>query len=175
MEEQADGGGVDREHQYGLARPVRTIDVVADPTADIGGDPACFAHELDDPVVPLTDHDLAQLVVGLADAVVVADRHGRIALWNAAATELLGWTAAEAIGEPLEVIVPDRHRKRHAEGYAAAIGRGTTKYGGELLKVPALHRDGHELRLAFTVTLLADAGGVGGVAAVLRGATDRSR
>jgi PAS domain S-box-containing protein len=142
---------------------------------DVGGDPACFAHELDDPVEPLTDHELAQLLVGLADAVIVADPHGRIAFWNAAATALLGWTAAEAIGEPLEIIVPDRHRKRHGDGYAAAVARGSTKYGPEdLLKVPALHRDGHELRLAFTVTLLARAGeGVGGVAAVLRRDTDR--
>jgi PAS domain S-box-containing protein len=148
---------------------------VADPhDPELGGDPACFAHELDDPVRPLTDHDLAGLVIGLADAVIVADPHGRIAFWNAAATRLLGWTAAEAIGEPLEVIVPDRHRKRHSEGFAAAIARGTTRYADELLKVPALHRDGHELRLAFTVTLLAgEGGGAVGVAAVLRSDTDR--
>jgi PAS domain S-box-containing protein len=141
--------------------------------ADLGGDPACFVHELDDPIRPLDEHDLAQLVVRLADAVVVADRHGRIAFWNAAAARLLGWEPAEAIGEPLEIIVPDRHRKRHSEGFAAAIARGTTRYADELLRVPALHRDGHELRLAFTVTLLERDGEVAGVAAVLRADADR--
>jgi PAS domain S-box-containing protein len=136
--------------------------------AEQGGEAACFAHELDDPVPALTETDLARLVIDLADAVVVADPHGRIAFWNAAAARLLGWTAAEAIGEPLELIVPDRHRKRHSEGYAAAIARGGTKYADELLRVPALHRDGHEVRLAFTVTLLVRDGSVEGVAAVLR-------
>jgi PAS domain S-box-containing protein len=135
---------------------------------DLGGEAACSAHELDDPVRALAERDLARLLVDLADAVIVADPHGRIAFWNAAATRLLGWSAAEAIGEPLELIVPDRHRKRHGDGYAAAIARGATKYADELLTVPALHKDGSELRLAFTVTLLVEDGAVGGIAAVLR-------
>lgn len=103
---------------------------------------------------PPSDAQLAAMVHGLADAVCIADHEGRITLWNKAAERLLGWTAAEALGHSLDLIIPERQRDRHWAGYVEVMRTGLTSYGDRLLEVPALHRDGHRTSIAFTVTLV---------------------
>lgn len=118
--------------------------------------------------------DLSGLIDAVGDAVVVADPEGAIVVWNPAAERIFGFTAAEALGQPLDLITPDRHRRRHWDGYAKTMETGVTRYGTKLLKVPALHKDGHALSIAFTVGLLKDeAGTVTGIAAVIRDETER--
>ena len=118
--------------------------------------------------------DFGQLVRSMGDAVVASDATGLIVLWNAAATRIFGFTEEEAMGRSLDIIIPDRLRGRHNEGYAKTVSTGTTRYGSTLLRVPALHKDGHSLSIAFTVALLtADDGRVQGVAAVIRDETAR--
>ena len=135
---------------------------------DQGGDPACWA-QLDERPLTLTDAVLAAMVRGLADAVVIADRAGMIRLWNAAAERLFGWTASEALGQPLTMIIPDRLRSRHTSGYERVMDTGETSYADRLLQVPALHRDGRRLSIAFTVSLVHDELRTpAGVAAVIR-------
>lgn len=122
----------------------------------------------------VTAPDLAQLVHDLADAVIVAGADGRIVLWNAAATRLFGWTEEEALSRSLDLIIPERFRARHWTGYEQVMASGETRYGTQLLEVPALHRDGRTLSIAFTVTLLhGDDGSVSGIAAVIRDETSR--
>jgi PAS domain S-box-containing protein len=112
------------------------------------------------------------LVLQSPDAIIVADRSGVIRLWNAAATALFGHPAEDAVGQSLDLIIPESLRARHWAGYDAVMQSGATRYGTELLKVPALHRDGRRLSLEFCVALLSDAGGTPvGIAAYLRDAT----
>ena len=121
-----------------------------------------------------TPVNLNELVTVLADAVIVTDRDGHIVLWNGAATRLFGHSESEALGQTLDLIVPERLRHRHNLGFHHSMQTGTTRYGDQLLKVPALHRDGHTLSIAFTVTmLLGDDQAVAGVAAVIRDDTAR--
>jgi PAS domain S-box-containing protein len=124
---------------------------------------------------PPSNATLAQLVCDLADAVVISDSEGVITFWNDAATTLFGWPAADAVGRSLELIIPDRLRTRHQEGYRRVMDTGHTQYGGRVLEVPALHRDGHTISIAFTVTLLTVPGRQApvGVAAVIRDDTER--
>jgi PAS domain S-box-containing protein len=123
----------------------------------------------------VTDAALATLLRELADAVIVADADGAITFWNDAATRLFGWPADEAVGQTLDLIVPERLRERHWAGYHQTMGTGTTKYAGRLLEVPALHRDGRTLSIAFTVTLLQSPGAdqPHAIAAVVRDDTER--
>jgi PAS domain S-box-containing protein len=123
----------------------------------------------------IDDGALAQLVRVLADAVVIADPEGVILLWNDAAVTLFGWTAEEAIGETLDLIIPERLRARHWDGYHRVMETGHTEYGTRLLEVPALHRDGHTFSIAFTVTLLTHPGEPrpDAIAAVIRDDTAR--
>ena len=121
-----------------------------------------------------TTVDLSQLIDCIGDAVIVADAHEKIVLWNAAATRIFGYSEEEALGNTLDLIVPDRQRQRHTEGYSKSMETGTTRYGTTLLKVPAKHKDGHTLSIAFTVGMLFDEKNqANGVAAVIRDETER--
>ena len=118
--------------------------------------------------------DLDQLVTCVGDAIIVADAHEKIIMWNPAATRIFGYTAEEALGKTLDLIVPERQRHRHNEGYSKSMETGTTRYGASLLKVPALHKDGSTLSIAFTVGMLFDdQHQANGVVAVIRDETER--
>jgi PAS domain S-box-containing protein len=118
--------------------------------------------------------DFEQLVRSMGDAVVISDAAGAIIVWNAAATRIFGFSEEEAVGRPLDLIIPERLRGRHNEGYEKTVASGVTRYGTTLLRVPALHKDGRTLSIAFTVALLSGAQGqVEGVAAVIRDETQR--
>lgn len=144
---------------------------------DEGGDPPCWAHlyDTEDPDALVDDAALARLVRDLADAVVICDPDGTIRFWNTAATHIFGWTADEATGASLDLIIPERLRERHWAGYQRVMATGHTDYGGRLLEVPALHRDGRTLSIAFTVSLLRHSAedAVTAIAAVIRDDTER--
>jgi PAS domain S-box-containing protein len=140
-----------------------------------GGEAPCFAHLVTEPAhVVVDDSRLARLVRDLADAVVIADAEGSIVFWNNAAQRVFGWSSREAVGRSLDLIIPERLRDRHWNGYHRVMETGHTDYGDRLLEVPALHRDGRTISIAFTVSLL-DRGDrrPDGIAAVIRDDTAR--
>jgi PAS domain S-box-containing protein len=98
--------------------------------------------------------DLNQLVEAVGDAIVVCDASGAITLWNPAAERMFGFSQSEAMGQSLDLIIPERQRQRHWDGYNKTMETGQTKYGHDVLRVPALHKDGRPLSIAFTVALL---------------------
>lgn len=120
-----------------------------------------------------TTVDLTVLVSGLGDAVVVSDADGLITLWNKAAERLFGYTEAEAVGQSLDIMIPERQRARHWEGYRKTMETGITRYGSEVLQVPAIDKAGRSFSIAFTVALLVENGTVTGIAAVIRDDTRR--
>jgi PAS domain S-box-containing protein len=121
-----------------------------------------------------TPIDCTQLVAAVGDAIVASDAGGRIVLWNPGAERMFGHTEAEALGQSLDIIIPERLRRRHGEGYEKSMATGTTKYGNDLLRVPALHKDGRQLSIAFTVAMLFDdAHKVSAIVAVIRDETSR--
>jgi PAS domain S-box-containing protein len=121
-----------------------------------------------------TTVDLSQLVGCVGDAIIVVDAHEKIILWNAAATRIFGYSEDQALGNSLDLIIPERHRQRHNEGCRKSMDTGITRYGTSLLKVPALHQSGNMLSIAFTVGMLFDENQkVNGIAAVIRDETER--
>ena len=118
--------------------------------------------------------DLMQLVAGAGDAIVVCDAQGAIALWNRASERVFGFTKAEALGQSLDMIIPQRQRERHWEGYHKTMATGTTRYGNDVLRVPAITKSGGQLSIAFTVALLYAADGKpGAIVSVIRDETAR--
>jgi PAS domain S-box-containing protein len=117
--------------------------------------------------------DHAKILDIIGDAVIVADADGNIAYWNPAATRLFGFTETEALGQSLNLIMPERLRQRHNAGFAKSMETGTTRYGSDLLKVPATHKLGKPLSIAFTVAMLFDGDQSSGVVAVIRDETAR--
>jgi PAS domain S-box-containing protein len=115
-----------------------------------------------------------QLVQAAGDAIIAADPEGRILSWNPAAERIFGFAAGEALGQTLDLIIPERFRTRHWDGYKQVMRTGQTKYGADVLRVPARHKDGRPLSIAFTVALLSRADGqVEAIAAIVRDETSR--
>jgi PAS domain S-box-containing protein len=115
-----------------------------------------------------------QLLEAIGDAILVADEKGAITFWNPAAERIFGFTRSEALGQSLDLIIPEHLQQRHWEGYRKTMESGHTRYGSELLRVPAVHKDGRTLSIAFTVALLfSGEGKVNGIAAVIRDETQR--
>jgi PAS domain S-box-containing protein len=118
--------------------------------------------------------NLNQFVTAVGDAIVVTDTGGAVTVWNPAAERIFGYTRAEALGESLDLIIPERLRKRHWDGYHQTMRTGETKYGSKLLRVPAVHKDGRALSIAFSVALLNSPDGKPlAIAAVIRDETSQ--
>ncbi|MDE1142725.1 MAG: PAS domain-containing protein [Paraburkholderia tropica] len=116
--------------------------------------------------------DFEQLADAIGDAIIISDAAGDITYWNPAATRMFGYTQNEALGKTLDLIIPERLRGRHWEGYHKTMATGQTRYGNDVLRVPAVDKDGRALSIAFTVALLHGAQGeLTGIVAVVRDET----
>jgi PAS domain S-box-containing protein len=115
------------------------------------------------------------LVRDAPDAIVYSDAEGIIRHWNRGAERLFGFSAAEALGQSLDIIVPQSQRARHWEGYRRVMATGESRYGeGAVLAVPALRKDGTRVSVEFTIVPFKDgAGRMAGMAAILRDVTAR--
>lgn len=121
----------------------------------------------------MTEEQLYQTVIeGTREAVIFVDRDGVIQFWNRGAEVVFGYAASEVLGKSLDVIIPERYRERHWEGYRKAMARGDTRYGHLPLKVPALRKDGAQISLEFKASMVKSPGNhLLGVVAIIRDAT----
>jgi PAS domain S-box-containing protein len=115
------------------------------------------------------------LAEAASDAIIYADAEGLIRFWNRGAQRIFGFAADEAVGRSLDLIIPDKLRERHWQGYRQVIETGTSRYGeGDLLSVPGLRKDGTRVSLEFTILPFRGADGrLQGIAAILRDVTAR--
>jgi PAS domain S-box-containing protein len=120
------------------------------------------------------EFDVRQFVQSAGDAIVAASADGSIIFWNPAAERIFGYTESEALGQSLDLIIPERLRERHWHGYEQVMQSGQSRYGAEVLRVPAVHKDGRRLSIAFTVALqFSQDKHVESIAAVIRDETSR--
>jgi len=121
-----------------------------------------------------TPVDFERLVATINDAIIISDPAGTITFWNPGAERIFGFAPIEALGHSLELIIPARLRERHWAGYEKTMATGKTRYAHDVLRVPAIHKDGHTLSIAFTVALLCTQGHeINGIVAVIRDETTR--
>jgi PAS domain S-box-containing protein len=115
------------------------------------------------------------ILAASGDAVLATDPEGIITFWNPGAVRIFGFAADEAVGASLDLIIPERLRSRHWDGWQRVMATGETRYGaGELLSVPALTKDGRRISVEFTIVLLGgQPGRPAGVGAVMRDVTAR--
>jgi PAS domain S-box-containing protein len=108
----------------------------------------------------------AAIVWQCADAMIFADRDGRIRLWNDAAERLFGYTAEQAVGQSLDIVIPEHLRARHWAGYRMAMGSGATKHSGRPMLTKGLHRSGATLyaEMSFAVVRGPEGGILGSIA-----------
>ena len=146
--------------------------------------PACFMHEVD-PAYSMglqqagSAMDVAgferRLIANASDGMLYADQDGIIRFWNAGCHRIFGFTEQEAVGQSLDIIIPDSLKARHWQGYAATMRSGQTRYGaGDLLAVPALRKDGTRISVEFSIVPFHDpAGRMMGLGAIMRDVTKR--
>jgi len=124
---------------------------------------------------PDIDRFYRTLVRDTLDAIIYADAEGLIAFWNKGAERIFGFSDAEALGKPLDIIIPESLRKRHRSGFEQTVHSGKSRYGaGDVLAVPALRKDGTRISVEFTILPFRDRSGrTLGIAATLRDVTKR--
>lgn len=115
-----------------------------------------------------------QIVEKAADAIIFADKEGIIRLWNSGAESIFGYSADEVLSQSLDLIVPEKLRDRHWEGYRRVMATGKTKYGKETLAVPATKKGDNRISIEFTIVLLTnDSGEPLGTAAIIGDVTEK--
>jgi len=127
------------------------------------------------PGAELSQNRLCQhIVTESGDAIMFSDRQGIIRLWNQGAERMFGYTAPEALGQSLDLIIPENLRGRHWDGYFRVMEDGTSRYSTELLSAPALRKDSTRLSTEFSMVIVKDdSGHILGVAAVIRDVSAR--
>lgn len=119
---------------------------------------------------------LAEWIIDqVSDALIYADRGGDIRRWNPAAAALFGFSAAEALGRNLDLIIPEHLREAHWAGFNAAMERGQLKLGGRPTLTRGLHKSGRKLYVEMTFALVKDlTGNAMGAVAMARDVTERT-
>jgi PAS domain S-box-containing protein len=114
------------------------------------------------------------ILAARSDAIVAADQEGIVRFWNPGAERLFGYSSAEAIGRSLDLIIPERLRQRHWDGFRRVIATGESRYGDhDLLSVPGSRKDGSAISVEFTIVPLRSGGKLIGMAAIMRDVTAR--
>ncbi|MGX4807545.1 PAS domain S-box protein [Bradyrhizobium guangdongense] len=122
----------------------------------------------------MTDQPDAHILNDVADALIYSDRSGTIMRWNRASAALFGFAADEALGQNVDLIIPEHLRAAHWKGFEAALASGTMKLAGKPTLTRALHKSGRRLYIEMTFALVRDAGGnVLGSVAMARDVTER--
>lgn len=123
----------------------------------------------------LPESSLAERIVEqAAEAIIYANREGNIERWNAAAAGMFGFSASEALGSNLDLIIPEHLRKAHWLGFNRAMAQGRTRLGGRPTLTRGLHKSGAKLYVEMSFALvLDDSGSPLGSVAVARDVTER--
>lgn len=117
---------------------------------------------------------LTKIVEETPIAILFADREGKIRLWNGGAEALFGFRADEALGQSLDLIIPERQRARHWEGWEKVMATGVTRYGRDVLAVPATRKDGSRISIEFNILLVrTGTGEILGAAVLIQDVTAR--
>jgi PAS domain S-box-containing protein len=91
------------------------------------------------------------------EAVIFADREGVIRYWSGGAEAVFGHSAADALGNSLDLIIPERFRPAHWQAYDRAIRSGQTKYDGRVLATRSMRKDGSKLFVDLSFAMVKDA------------------
>lgn len=121
-----------------------------------------------------TQEWLNSIIAASSDAIMFSDREGIIRLWNSGAERMFGYNSEEALGQSLDLIIPENLRGRHWDGYFRVMQSGESHYSVDLLSAPALRKDGTRLSTEFSMVMVKDdRGRMVGVAAIIRDVSAR--
>ena len=128
---------------------------------------------MDDECSPLPA--LADLILEqAAEAVIYSNAQGIIERWNGAASSMFGFTADQALGQSLDLVIPERLRAAHWRGFDAAMKSGATRLHGRPTLTSAMHQSGRKIYVEMSFALVKDMNGTAvGSVAIARDVTER--
>jgi PAS domain S-box-containing protein len=107
------------------------------------------------------------------DGIIYVTGDGKIAYWNKGCKKIFGFNGREALGQSLDLIIPEKHRQRHWEGFNKVLDSCNTSYNDKLLKVPAIRKDGSKLIIEFSIQPIQDMGECKGFTSIIRDVTPK--
>ncbi|MCH2525542.1 MAG: PAS domain S-box protein [Dehalococcoidia bacterium] len=115
-----------------------------------------------------------EIVENSQDAIVLTNADGVIQIWNLGANKMFGYSPEEAVGQTLDIIIPDRFRDSHWDGFNNTMATGHSKYEEDMLSVPAIKKDGSRISIEFTIVMSKDDQGIPtGISAIIRDVSER--
>lgn len=114
---------------------------------------------------------LKQIYDNTMDGILFCDKNGVIKMWNRGCEKIFGYTNNEAIGANLDIIIPEKYRKRHWDGFFESVNTTKSKYADKLLSVPALTKLGSTISIAFSIVMIMDKDTLIGFGAIIRDVT----
>jgi PAS domain S-box-containing protein len=111
-----------------------------------------------------------QLAAKSGDGIILASNDGTILEWSEGAAQIFGWSRQQAVGENIDMMIPDNQKDDHWAGYDRVLGAGTTQYPGAalLLSVSALKADGSRVGVEMSFTPLQEGADTTAIAAIVR-------
>ncbi|NIR46982.1 MAG: PAS domain S-box protein [Phycisphaerae bacterium] len=85
------------------------------------------------------------------DAIITSDITGRIIFWNKHAETIFGYSKKEAVGQPLTMLMPEKHHKAHREGLDRFLRTGKSRIIGQVVELEAMRKDGTEFPIELTL------------------------
>lgn len=120
------------------------------------------------------DLPYAAIVQNISEAFIYADRQGIIRWWSDGAEKLFGFTREEALGQSLDLIIPEKLRDAHWRGFNTAMETGVSKYYGRIMTTRSLHKTEEKIYVDMSFHLAKDDNGnVLGSSAIARLAPPR--
>lgn len=116
---------------------------------------------------------LAEMAETTNDGIMYVSADGLIKYWNGGCEKIFGFSAEEALGKNLDLIIPERHRERHWTGFDRVIETGKSGYADKMLSVPALSKDGHKLIIEFSIQMIHENGKRAGFSSIVRDITEK--
>ncbi|MGE0059976.1 MAG: PAS domain-containing protein [Dehalococcoidia bacterium] len=122
-----------------------------------------------------TTPDIARLILDQApDAIIFAGIDGTVQEWNAAAEQIFGHSCDEAMGQSLDLIIPERFRESHWTAFDAAIAAGKTRLNGKALPTRSMRKDGTTIYVELSFGVVLDSEGTAiGALAIARDITEK--
>ncbi len=138
----------------------RNIEVHAHPVLDESGN----VTEMIESIFDITERKLIETSIkesetkfrsvaeSAKDAIITADRHGKIAFCNSAAYKMFGYSADGLIGQPISILMPKRFRAAHEQGMAEVVTSGKSRLVDETVELFGITEEGNEFPVELSLS-----------------------
>lgn len=154
------------EEEYFLPALGKIFKVRVYPVDNKGGGEGFFIHAMEDITeakraeekLRLSEERYRGLVETSTDAIISMNAERVITQWNEAACKIFGFSREEALGKPVDIIVPAHYRQRHIDGMKSFLESGEGRVIGSTAELEGLRKDGTIIPVEVSLSALKESG-----------------